>query len=199
MGKGHDTRRAILSQALDLSTEIGLEGLSIGVIAKQVGMSKSGLYAHFDSKEDLQCQVLDAAAESFRLNVVLPAIKKPRGLPRVEAMFELWLEWSTTAMRGGCPFVAAAADFDDRPGVVRQRLVMHLEDLRQTLVRAAEIAVEVSHFRADLDTRQLAFETWAFVLAFHQYQRLMGIEASPRRAKRAFERLIRDAQGPSPR
>ncbi len=147
MSKGNETRNAILRQALDLSTEVGLEGLSVGVLAKQVGMSKSGLYAHFESKEDLQSQVLDAAAALFVDLVVVPALKKPRGLPRVQALFDRWLDWATREHSGGCPFIAAATEFDDREGPVRETLVSHLRDVTGTIARAAGIGLVEGHFR----------------------------------------------------
>ena len=116
MSKGDDTRRAILAEALDLTSEVGLEGLTIGVLAKLVGMSKSGLYAHFASKEELQVAVLEAAAGLFREQVFEPAKRQPRGLPRIQALFDRWLDWSATVLSGGCPFIAASTEFDDRPG-----------------------------------------------------------------------------------
>lgn len=190
VSKGDETRAAILEQALDQSTEVGLEGLSVGTLARRVGMSKSGLYAHFDSKEDLQCQVLDTAAERFVDLVVRPALERPRGRPRVEAFFELWLAWSSSGLTGGCPFVAAATEFDDRPGPVRDTLAGHLRALTATIARAATIAVEEGHFRSRLDTERFAFDVWAIVLAYHHYARLLDDPAARGRAVTAFETLV---------
>ena len=193
MSKGDDTRRSILDQALDLSSEVGLEALTVGVLAKRVGMSKSGLYAHFDSKEALQCLVLDNAAERFIDVVLAPALKQQRGLPRVKALFELWADWTTNGLPGGCPFIGAATEFDDRDGPVRDHLVAHLNDLLGALARAAHIAVEEGHFRPDLDVDQFAFEFWAILLAHHHFARLLRRDAEPRAGK-TFSRLVADAQ-----
>jgi AcrR family transcriptional regulator len=195
MSKGHDTRSHILRQALDLASEVGLEGLTIGALAKLVKMSKSGLYAHFASKEDLQRQVLDAAAGRFVEGVVAPAIQEARGLPRLRALFERWLNWATEDLSGGCPFVAAAAEFDDRPGPVRERLVKHQQDLLATLSRATRVSVGEGHLRADLDVEQLTFEVFGALLAYHHYARLMRREDARARASQAFERILRSAGG----
>lgn len=193
MSKGEDTRGAILRQALDLSSELGLEGLTVGLLAKRVGMSKSGLYAHFGSKEELQCAVLDAAAAHFVDAVVAPALKEPRGLPRVKALFERWVAWGTEGLSGGCPFVAAAVELDDRPGPVRDRLVAHLRDVLGTIARGAQISVEEGHFREDLDVEQFAFGFWGIVLATHHFARLMHDAAAGVKARRGFEELVRGA------
>lgn len=193
MTKGSDTRRLILGHALDLTSEVGLEGLTIGVLAKRVGMSKSGLYAHFQSKEELQCAVLDTAAERFIDVVLAPSLKRPRGLPRLQTLFERWILWETDALSGGCPFIAAAGEFDDRDGPVRDHLVGHLRDLLGAVTRSATIAVEEGHLRADLDVEQFAYEVWATLLAYHQYARLMRTGDAAERARRAFANQIRHA------
>lgn len=195
VGKGETTRSSILRQALDLASEVGLEGLTVGVLAARVGMSKSGLYAHFESKEDLQCQVLDAAAARFVDVVVAPALKEPRGLPRLRAFFTRWLDSFTNGLSGGCPFVGAVVEFDDRPGQVRDRLVSHLRDMLGSFTRAASIAVDEGHLPGSVDVEQLAFEIWGIVLSYHAYARLLDLEDARERAVRAFERLIRDAGG----
>ena len=193
MDKRTGTKEAILEKALDMTSELGLEGLSLGGLAKRVGMSKSGLFAHFGSKEDLQTETLDAAAERFVEMVVQKAIKKPRGLPRMEELFRLWLEWSSSEHSAGCPFVAASTEFDDRPGPVRAKLVEHFERGTETITKAAVICVEEGHFREDLDCRQFAFEFWAIVLSHHQFSRLMRQKDARKRAKIAFSRLVRDS------
>lgn len=193
MSKGAETRNTILRQALDMSSELGLEGLTVGVLAKRVGLSKSGLYAHFGSKEELQCAVLDAAAAHFVDVVVAPALKESRGLPRVRALFERWLAWGTHGLSGGCPFVAAAVELDDRPGVVRDRLVAHLRDVLGTIARGAQISVEEGHFRGNLDVEQFAFQFWGVLLATQNFARLMRDDTAAARARRAFEALVRDA------
>ncbi len=194
MSKGADTRRQVLHQALEISSEIGLEGLTFGVLAKRVGMSKSGLYAHFDSKEDLQARVLDTAAERFVDVVMSRVLKQPRGLPRVEALFHQWITWATEELSGGCPFIAAASEFDDRPGVVRDRVINHLRDVLGTISRAAEIAMEEGHFHPQLDVARFAFEFWSILLGHHLYARLRLYDDPGRMAEDAFTDLIRRAR-----
>lgn len=195
MTKGTDTKNSILRQAVDLSGEVGLEGLSLGSLAKRAGMSKSGLYAHFSSKEDLQRQVLDSAADLFSKRVVSKAIREPRGLPRIQAMFDLWIEWGSRELAGGCPFIAASSEMDDRSGPVREAVVTHMTALTETLTKAASIAVEEGHFRNDLDLEQFTFEVWGLILSCHQSARLMRKKNATTLARAAFERLVRDAKG----
>jgi len=193
VSKGANTRRQILERALDASTTLGLEGLTLGALAKEVGMSKSGLYAHFASKEALQCAVLDAAADSFRRSVVVPAVKEPRGRPRLEALFAGWTAWATVEMPGGCPFIGAATEFDDRPGVVRERLLKHLRDLLGAIERAASIAIDEAHFRDDVDVSQFAYEFWANIVAFHHYSRLFRADEARGRARTVFDGMLERA------
>jgi len=194
MSKGHETHTAILEQALDLSTQVGLEGLTVGTLASRAGMSKSGLYAHFASKEDLQIQVLDAAAELFQDVVFIPALREPRGLPRLQKLFDLWLDWDTDRLSGGCPFIAAATEYDDRPGAVRDKLVTHLENVIYGIARGARIGVEESHFRRDLDADQFAYEFWGILTSYHHFARLMRRDDAAERARQAFAGLIQAGQ-----
>jgi len=189
--KGETTRAAILDRALATASEIGLEGLSIGGLAKDVGMSKSGLFGHFQSKEDLQIQVLETAIGRFVARVVTPAFKEPRGLPRLRALLENWLEWSRQpGLPGGCIFIAAANEMDDRPGAVRDRLVAYQRDWIDTLSMAARIAVEEGHLTPDLDTEQFAYDFYALIMGYHLYSRLMRDHDAEARARRSFERLL---------
>lgn len=193
MSKGKKTRKAILDQALDQCTQVGLEGLTIGSLAKLVGMSKSGLYAHFDSKEELQSQVLDAAAGHFVDVVVAPALKQPRGLPRLQSLFELWLAWGTEGLSGGCPFIAAAAEYDDRDGPVRDALVGHQRDVLGTISRATRICVKEGHFCADLDVDQFTFAFWGIILGYHHFARLLARADARQRALNAFANIVDNA------
>src|SRR5690349_10613587 len=139
--KGERTRDAILDGALRLASELGLEGLSIGRLAEELDLSKSGLFAHFGSKEDLQIRTLERAAARFGEVVVRPALEAPAGEPRVRALFERWLEWPRRVRQpGGCIFVAAAAELDDRPGPARDRLVALQREWLGTLAGAARRA-----------------------------------------------------------
>jgi AcrR family transcriptional regulator len=193
MTKGHETKQRILHQALDIASAVGVEGLSIGELAKATEMSKSGLFAHFDSKEDLQLEVLGAAAAQFVETVVLPALREARGEPRVRALFDRWLAWETLRT-GGCPFVAAAFELDDRPGPVRDALVDAQKEWIATLAKAIRLSVGEGHFRRDLDVDQLAFEVYGAFISFHFYHRLLRDPKAHRRATDALERLLAAAR-----
>lgn len=195
MGKGEKTRATILEMALADASERGLEGLSIGGLAERAHMSKSGLFAHFGSKDELQLAVLAEAVERFVELVIAPALKEPRGEPRFRALFERWLLWARQDFQpGGCIFLAAAVELDDRPGPARDRLVASQRDWLDVLANAARIAVEEGHFRRDLDVAQLAFEMYAMAQGFHQLERLMRDPRAEARARTAFERLVCDAR-----
>ena len=189
MSKGQNTRAAILDRALEVTSQKGLEGLSIGNLAKQMGMSKSGLFGHFESKENLQVLVIETAVERFVATVVAPALKEPRGEPRIRAMFENWLVWSRQ-LSGGCPFIGSANEMDDRPGVVRDRLVAYQQDWIEGLATAARSASDEGHFRADVDAEQFAYDFYSIALAYHHFHRLMQDQASEARARRSFEHLL---------
>ena len=190
VGKGQATKERILDNALELASTVGFEGLSLGELAKVSAMSKSGLFAHFESKEDLQLEVLRAAAASFIDTVVSPALREPRGEPRVRALFERWVRWD--AMRkGGCPFVAASHEFDDRSGRLRDALVSVQRDWFDILSTAVRIAQEEGHFRTDIDADQVAFEIYGVAMGFHLFHRLLRDPRAHERAQEAFERLLR--------
>lgn len=191
MKKGESTRQAILDDALAQASVLGLGGLTIGSLAKRTGMSKSGLFAHFESKEGLQIQVLEEARDRFVTTVVSPALKHPRGEPRIRALFDRWMSWEQADyLPGGCPFIAAAAELDDQAGPVRERLVGIQRDWVDTLRTSARIAIEEGHFRADLDAAQWAFELWGLVLSYHWYTRLLGASDAADRVRAAFEGLL---------
>jgi len=189
VSKGEETKAAILDRAVDLASRIGLEGLSIGGLAGETGLSKSGLFAHFDSKQNLQLEVLRTSAERFVSAVVAPALKKPRGVPRIRALFENWFSWAHS-MPGGCFFVAAANELDDRPGPLREQLVGYQRDWVGALATAARIAVEEGQFRSDLDVTQFAYDFYSNLLAYHHFSRLMSDKNAEARARRSFERLL---------
>jgi AcrR family transcriptional regulator len=188
--KGRATRDAILHEAVDASSELGLDGLSIGTLATRLGMSKSGLYAHFTSKEDLQCAVLDAAAEQFAATVLAPAFRAPRGRPRLESLVDFWLRWENEGHSGGCPFLAAAAEFDDRPGPVRNKIAFYLDAQSDAIRRAAQIAIDEGHFAPGLDTEQFAFEYWGLLLAYQQFERLLDKADAEQRARTSLAALF---------
>jgi AcrR family transcriptional regulator len=194
MTKGEETRAVILDRAVGLASRIGLEGLSIGGLALETGLSKSGLFAHFDSKQNLQLEVLRTSAERFVAAVLSPALRKPRGVPRIRALFENWLSWSRS-MPGGCFFVAAANELDDRPGPLRDQLVGYQRDWIGALATAARIAVQERQFRRNLDATQFAYDFYSILLAYHHFSRLMSDKDAEARARRSFERLLESSRG----
>jgi len=189
VSKGQKTKRNIIDMALGAASQLGLENVTIGQLAKNTKMSKSGLFAHFKSKEQLQIAIIQEAALRFVSIVVVPAVKKARGEPRVRALFENWLNWEND-LPGGCVFLAAASELDDRPGPARDHLVHSQRDWLETIANAVRIAVEEGHFRTDLDCEQFAFEAEGLFFAHHFYQRLLRDEMSQQRLRDAFESLI---------
>ncbi len=195
MSKGASTRDSVLGHALALASEVGLEGLTIGTLAERAHMSKSGLFAHFESKEALQIAVLDDAVRRFVDAVVAPALRQKRGEPRLRALLEYWLRWANADfMPGGCVFVASIADLDDRKGPVRDRLAASQRDWLETLATAARIAIEEGHFRADLDPSQLAHEILTLAYGTHLIGRLLSQRDVEARLRKAIERLLVDAR-----
>ena len=195
--KGATTREVILARAYALACVNGLEGLTIGGLAEQVGMSKSGVFAHFGSREDLQLATLDLGGELFIRDVLVPALREKRGLPRLRAIYANWSEWVRHEDDGGCLFLAAASEYDDRPGPIRDRVVQQQADWREQLARAVQLAVDSGELATDTDPAQMAFEIYALALAVHHDAGLSGYTEAAARGERAFERLIR-AYAPAP-
>lgn len=191
MSKGAATRDRIVERALRAASVDGLEGISLGRLASDVGMSKSGLFAHFASKEALQLDVLAAAAEKFKEIVVRPAFAAPRGEPRVRALFEHWLLWERNeSLPGGCVFMHAIAELDDRPGPARDSLVDWQQQWLDTIAGAARIAVGEGHFRTDLDAELFAFQQYGLVMAYYHARRLFQDPQAENRVRRAFDALV---------
>lgn len=189
--KGARTREVILATAVNLASRVGLEGLSIGTLADELRLSKSGLFAHFKSKEHLQYEVLSTARTLFIALVAAPALKAPRGEPRVRALFDRWLDWSQADfMQGGCLFVTASIEFDDRPGALRDFLVESQREWLATLARAARVATEEGHFRADLDPDQFAYEMYGAGLTYYHATRLLRDPKAPLRARQSLENMV---------
>jgi AcrR family transcriptional regulator len=191
MRKGEQTRGTILDHAISAASEAGLEGLTIGRLADALDLSKSGLFAHFASKEALQVATLDRAAEKFVEAVIKPALAMPRGAPRLRALFERWLRWPDAVPQpGGCIFVQAAVELDDRPGPARDRLVSLQREFLATLAQAAKGAIAEGHLPRGTDPEQFAFELYGIMLSTHHSVRLLHDARAPQRARRAFDRLV---------
>jgi AcrR family transcriptional regulator len=193
MNKGQDTKRAILDAGLDIASQVGMQGVSIGDLAKATGMSKSGLFAHFQSKENLQIEILNHAAQLFSANVVVPALKTEAGIPRIKALVASWIRWGDQ-LTGGCIFVTASSDFKDRPGKVRDFLLLQQESWLDCLRRVAQSAVQAGDFRADIDCDQFAFELYSLLLGFHLYDKLLHRSDIQRRQETALAGLLKRYQ-----
>ena len=188
--KGTATRELILAQAYVLAREAGLEGLSIGTVAAAAGMSKSGVFAHFGSREQLQVALLESVAARFLEFVKAPALREPRGLPRLRKLTQRWCEWSR-AHRNGCVLLSAAVEYDGRrDGEVREHVLRQQGDWRDELRRTIHLAVDEGHLRTDTDTTQLAFEIYSLMLGLHHDAGLFGYEKARHRTERALERLF---------
>lgn len=197
MSKGELTKQSILEHAAASASQIGLDGLSIGQLAADLKLSKSGLFAHFKSKEALQLQLLDFAAARFVDAVVKPALRVPRGEPRVRALFDNWARWpKQSGLPGGCFFVAASVELDDRPGPVRDRLVHLQKDWLETIAMAVRTAVSEGHFHEQVDPEQFAHDMYAIMLGWHHAARLLRDPKATQRARNAFDTLVLNSRKP---
>jgi AcrR family transcriptional regulator len=190
--KGERTRTAILDEALRLVSSAGLDGLTIGTLAEATGMSKSGLFAHFGSREELLLAVLAHGQAQFSEVVFQPALGMPRGLPRLRALFVNWLDWTQSAdLPGGCPMIGGAAEFDDKPGAVRDTLASGQRNWVETLKRAARQAIEEGQLSKDTDPEQIAFEMFGIALVVHHHRRLLGYRKARERGLAALDSLFK--------
>jgi AcrR family transcriptional regulator len=190
--KGERTRATILDEALRIVSKSGLDGLTIGTLAEAMGMSKSGLFAHFGSREELLLAVLAHGQAEFGEVVFQPAMAKPRGLPRLRSMFVNWLDWTESAeLPGGCPMIGGASEFDDKPGPVRDMLAGGQRTWIETLKRAVRQAVEEGQLGKETDPEQIAFEIFGIALVVHHHRRLLGYKKARERALIALDSLLK--------
>ena len=195
--KGQQTRAAILDAALALASHMGLEGLSIGALAEVTGMSKSGVFAHFGSREELQISVIREYHAKFEQEVFAPALHEARGLPRLRAMFERWVRRVTVERDSGCIYISGAVEFDDRPGPVRDALHDMVNAWHSALERAIAQAIDEGHLRADTDAMQMLFEIHGLILALHHDARFLRLPGAVDRARAGFDRIAGAFVGPA--
>ncbi|MDO9073679.1 MAG: TetR/AcrR family transcriptional regulator [Rubrivivax sp.] len=188
--KGQQTRAAILDAALGLASHMGLEGLSIGALAEVTQMSKSGVFAHFGSREELQISVIREYHARFEEEVFFPAIREPRGLPRLRALFERWIRRVSVELDSGCIYISGAVEFDDRPGPVRDALVSMVRAWHAALERAIRLAMAEGQLRADTEPTQMLFELHGLILALHHDARFLRTPGALGRAHAGFERTL---------
>jgi len=194
---GASTRDRILSQGLALMSRAGLGGVTLGILAEQVGMSKSGLFAHFRSKEDVQIELLNHVADFANQRVLMPAMAVAEGLPRLRALVHNWFGWAQRAgLPGGCPVAAGLFEFDDVEGRVRDK-ILELEGIwRRTLIGLVQRAVDLGHFRRDLDVEQFVWELCGIYLGHHAAHRFLRSADADTRAQTAFNALLDRAMPP---
>ena len=195
--KGDVTRASIVEASLGVASREGLEGLTIGGLADALKMSKSGVFAHFGSREELQLAVLTAYARRFVDKVLVVAVRRPRGLPRLRAILDLWLAHLSHELKTGCILIGGAFEYDDREGPLRDAMVEIIDGWQAELVKAIRLAIDEGHVRPDVDARQIAFEIYGLMLATHQAARLLRAGDAVRRARAGVERLLAGACTPA--
>ncbi|MGZ3181829.1 MAG: TetR/AcrR family transcriptional regulator [Telluria sp.] len=192
MRKGEMTRAAILDVALELASRDGLEGLTIGLLADRMNMSKSGVFAHFGSREDLQLEVVKLYHHRFEQEVFYPSVQEPRGLPRLKTMFARWIKRVSVEIASGCIYISGAVEYDDRPGPIREELVSMVEAWQGALLRCVRQTIECGDLKPDTDAEQLVFEMYGLILALHHDARFLRMPGSVDRARAGFDRLIQN-------
>jgi len=188
--KGRQTKAAIVNAALGLASQIGLEGLSIGALAEVTGMSKSGVFAHFGSREELQISVIREYHDQFESEVFYPALSCARGLPRLQSLFDNWMQRTTTEIDSGCIYISGAVEFDDRPGSVRDALASSVNTWQNALQRSVAQAQVEKHLTAKADPLQVAFEIHGLILALHYDARFLRNPGAADRARKGFSEIV---------
>jgi AcrR family transcriptional regulator len=188
--KGQQTKAAIVDAALGLATQIGLEGLSIGALAEVMRMSKSGVFAHFGSREELQISVIREYYARFEVEVFYPALQAARGMPRLKALFQNWMNRTSVEIDSGCLFISGAVEFDDRPGPVRDALAGSVKTWLAAMHRAVVQTKQAGHLRSDVDEQQMAFEIHGLILALHYEARFLKTPGSVARAHTGFANIL---------
>ncbi len=191
MTKGEDTKRFILETGLDMASRLGLENVTIGELAKATGMSKSGLFAHFQSKENLQIEILHFAGQLFTEGVIVPALRVKAGIERIRKLVDNWIHW-TARLTGGCIFVTASTDFSSRPGKVRDALLEQQEKWLASLKRFCKSAIRARDLKRGIDCDQFAFDLYSLLLGFHLYNELLKDAATRHYQETALNRLLED-------
>ncbi len=188
--KGEKTKAIIIDAALGLATQIGLEGLSIGALAEVTGMSKSGVFAHFGSREELQISVVREYHARFEQEVFFPALEAKRGLPRLQALFANWMKRTSVEIDSGCIYISGAVEFDDRTGPVRDALASSVNTWLAAMDRAVRQAQELHQLDAQADPEQILFEIHGLILALHYEARFLKSPGSIERAIKGFDSVL---------
>lgn len=192
--RGQETKKVILEEAMKIASVHGIQGITIGELAKKVGMSKSGLFAHFENKDNLQLEILKLSSENFAEKVLKPAFKKPAGLPRIEAMFENWLDFlnDNSTLPGGSIFIAASFELDDRPGVLKDFVQKSQELLILNIEKAVQLAIDCKHLKTSTNKSDFAWKLYSYVLGFHHFKRMLHNPRAEEMMKNAVKELIEE-------
>lgn len=190
MVREKDTKTAILEKGLEMASHLSLEAITIGGLAKEMNMSKSGLFAHFQSKENLQVEILNYAAKHFSDYVILPALKVERGIPRIRAIVENWIKWGNI-FSGGCIFVDATTEFNDRPGNIHNILIDQQKQWVDVLRRIGESAIKAGHIKADTDCDQFAYDLYSLVLGHYYYDQLLHDSKIDQRKEQSLDNFLK--------
>ena len=188
--KGQQTKSVIVDAALGLATHIGLEGLSIGALADVTGMSKSGVFAHFGSREELQISVIREYHNRFEQEVFYPAMSSPRGVARLRAMFDNWMKRTSIEIDSGCIYISGAIEFGDRTGLVRDALVSSVMTWHAAMKRAIEHCKELGQLRDEVSPEQMLFEIHGLILALNYEARFLQTPGSIDRAITGFNNIL---------
>jgi AcrR family transcriptional regulator len=188
--KGQQTRIEIIDAALRLASQVGLEGLSMGALAEMMSMSKSGVFAHFGSREELQISVIKEYFARFEQTVFYPAMQEPKGLPRLKALFDNWMKQVLQEAHSGCIFIGGAVEFDERPGAVRDALAESVTIWLKAVRRAVQLSIDMNHLKATTDAKQVVFEIHGLILALHYEARFFKSKNSVHRASQGFARVL---------
>ena len=194
--KGALTKAMIVDQALKIASRQGLEGLTVGHLAEALAMSKSGVFAHFGSREELQLAVVREYYDRFEAAVFQPALQEPKGLARLQKMINLWMRTSIQELSAGCIFISGAVEFDDRPGLVRDELVRSVQIWRAALKRAIEQAVEVGDLKKDCVPEAMLFQIYSYVQGLHHDARFLQISRSVDIATQSIQQTIDQNRSP---
>ena len=189
LSKGEETRAMILEAAVQHAGVHGFDALTIGVLAEQTGLSKSGLFAHFGSKEELQIATLNEAVRRYNEVAFIPALKAPRGLQRLSLFFDNWLLWIERSGLKACPMIAANTEFDDRPGPMRDAVLKLMQRLNHEIMRGVQMAIDTGEFAPDADPEQFAFELFGIISSCYRSRNLFRDADANLRARKAFDRL----------
>jgi len=181
---------SILDTALSLVRQTGFESVSIASLASEVGMSKSGLFAHFNSKEKMHLMILDHAAESFTYEIFKKSLNKPRGLSRLKSIIKNWSDWYKAGDGGTCPFVAASVEYDSRPGIVKDRIKLHINNLISSLEYCARQCIDQGDFHPKSEPKMFAYELYSLILGHLVYQRTIESKMATKLFNKAIEELI---------